>query len=153
MLTVSLKDKTAASLSSYISKPATSTCAMTKEQDENRNPNVPAAERMRQYRARMKEDPSKLSEMREKDRIRKAASRKKCTDLTASERQARREIERERKRRWRASKKAAKKNDEPSSQVHYALMLSTPFNTLRLKQNGHHFPDYIFKFIFLNENV
>ena len=93
MLTVSLKDKTAASLSSYTSKPTTSTCAMMKEKDENRNPNVPAAERMRQYRARMKEDPSKLSEMREKGRIRKAASRKKCTDLTASERQARREID------------------------------------------------------------
>ena len=26
-------------------------------------------------------------------------------------------------------------------------------NTLRLRQNGHHFPDYIFKSIFLNENV
>ena len=34
MLTVSLKDKTAASLSSYISKPATSTCSMMKEKDE-----------------------------------------------------------------------------------------------------------------------
>ena len=27
------------------------------------------------------------------------------------------------------------------------------FNTLRLRQNGHHFPDDIFKYIFLNENV
>ena len=27
------------------------------------------------------------------------------------------------------------------------------FNTLRLRQNGRHFPDYIFKCIFLNENV
>ena len=26
-------------------------------------------------------------------------------------------------------------------------------NTLRPRQNGHHFPDYIFKRIFLNENV
>ena len=27
------------------------------------------------------------------------------------------------------------------------------FNTLRRRQNGHHFPDDIFKWIFLNENV
>ena len=27
------------------------------------------------------------------------------------------------------------------------------FNTLRPKQNGHHFPDDIFKYIFLNENI
>ena len=27
------------------------------------------------------------------------------------------------------------------------------FNTLRPRQNGHHFPDNIFKYIFLNENV
>ena len=27
------------------------------------------------------------------------------------------------------------------------------FNTLRPRQNGRHFPDYIFKCIFLNENV
>ena len=26
-------------------------------------------------------------------------------------------------------------------------------NTLRLRQNGRHFPDDIFKYIFLNENV
>ena len=30
---------------------------------------------------------------------------------------------------------------------------SVSFNTLRLRQNGHHFPDAIFKCIFLNENV
>ena len=28
-----------------------------------------------------------------------------------------------------------------------------PLNTLRLIQNGHHFVDYTFKYIFLNENV
>ena len=28
-----------------------------------------------------------------------------------------------------------------------------PFNTLRPRQNGHHFPDDILKWIFLNENV
>ena len=27
------------------------------------------------------------------------------------------------------------------------------FNTLRLRQHGHHFPDNIFKRIFLNENI
>ena len=27
------------------------------------------------------------------------------------------------------------------------------FNTLRLRENGHHFPDNIFTYIFLNENV
>ena len=27
------------------------------------------------------------------------------------------------------------------------------FNTLRPRQDGHHFPDYIFKWIFLNEIV
>ena len=34
-----------------------------------------------------------------------------------------------------------------------ALSNFISFNTLRLRQNGHHFPDYIFKWIFLNENV
>ena len=29
----------------------------------------------------------------------------------------------------------------------------TPVNTLRPKQNGRQFPDEIFKYIFLNENV
>ena len=32
-------------------------------------------------------------------------------------------------------------------------MLSIMLNTLRLRQNGRHFPDDIFKWIFLNENV
>ena len=31
--------------------------------------------------------------------------------------------------------------------------LLNPFNTLRRRQNGRHFPDDIFKWIFLNENV
>ena len=29
----------------------------------------------------------------------------------------------------------------------------TIFNTLKPKQNGHHFTDDIFKYIFLNENI
>ena len=29
----------------------------------------------------------------------------------------------------------------------------TRFNTLKPRQNGRHFPDYIFKYIFLNENI
>ena len=33
------------------------------------------------------------------------------------------------------------------------LPLERAFNTLRPRQNGHHFPDNIFKYIFLNENV
>ena len=32
-------------------------------------------------------------------------------------------------------------------------MLHYFVNTLRLRQNGHHFPDDIFQWIFLNENV
>ena len=35
------------------------------------------------------------------------------------------------------------------SQSYFVVLL----NTLRLRQNGHHFPDDIFKCIFLNENV
>ena len=34
----------------------------------------------------------------------------------------------------------------------YPVMQPGPFNTLRPRQNGHHFPDGIFKCIFLNEN-
>ena len=34
-----------------------------------------------------------------------------------------------------------------------ALNNVVPFNTLRPRQNGRHFPDDIFKWIFLNENV
>ena len=33
------------------------------------------------------------------------------------------------------------------------VLLISPFNTLRPRQNGRHFPDDIFKCIFLNENV
>ena len=32
-------------------------------------------------------------------------------------------------------------------------LLSNTINTLRLSQNGRHFADNIFKFIFLNENI
>ena len=32
-------------------------------------------------------------------------------------------------------------------------LINVEFNTLRLRQNGRHFPDDIFKCIFLNENV
>ena len=41
-----------------------------------------------------------------------------------------------------------------SLDCHIQLYISNPgpFNRLRLRQNGHHFPD-IFKWIFLNENV
>ena len=35
----------------------------------------------------------------------------------------------------------------------YVCELLTVFNTLRPRLNGHHFPDNIFKCIFLNENV
>ena len=31
--------------------------------------------------------------------------------------------------------------------------MTTQFNTLRPRGNGHHFPDDIFKYIFLNDNV
>ena len=34
-----------------------------------------------------------------------------------------------------------------------SLMMGKLFNTSRLRQNGRHFPDGIFKWIFLNENV
>ena len=34
-----------------------------------------------------------------------------------------------------------------------SYVVSVCFNTLRPRQNGHHFPDDIFKCIFLNENV
>ena len=37
--------------------------------------------------------------------------------------------------------------------LHYAFMSFQLFNTLRLRQNGCHFADNIFKCIFLNENV
>ena len=40
---------------------------------------------------------------------------------------------------------------EPGSWFCQCRILS--FNTLRPRQNGCHFPDYIFKYIFLNENV
>ena len=33
------------------------------------------------------------------------------------------------------------------------VRLLTPFNTLRPRQDGRHFPDDIFKCMFLNENV
>ena len=35
----------------------------------------------------------------------------------------------------------------------YLAMLMTPLNTLRPRQNDHRFPDGIFKYIFLNENI
>ena len=37
--------------------------------------------------------------------------------------------------------------------IHCLREPPTQFNTLRLRQNGRHFPDNIFKCIFLNENV
>ena len=38
--------------------------------------------------------------------------------------------------------------------IHYNIVRNiSPWNTLRLRQNGCHFPDEIFKCIFLNENV
>ena len=40
--------------------------------------------------------------------------------------------------------------NKPMSQPHHTLC--TWFNTLRPRQNGRHFPDDIFKFIFMNEN-
>ena len=33
------------------------------------------------------------------------------------------------------------------------ILCNKPFNTLRPRQNGRHFPDDIFKCIFVNENV
>ena len=39
------------------------------------------------------------------------------------------------------------------SSVGYLAQLITLINRLRPRQNGHHFPDDIFKWIFLNENV
>ena len=45
----------------------------------------------------------------------------------------------------------------PTSHERYSVsnhcQLDCFFNTLRLRQDGHHFPDDIFKWIFLNENV
>ena len=35
----------------------------------------------------------------------------------------------------------------------YCMMYTAIFNTLRPRQNGRHFPDDIFKCIFLDENV
>ena len=36
---------------------------------------------------------------------------------------------------------------------HWKLLTMTPFNTLRPRQDGRHFPDDIFRCIFLNENT
>ena len=41
----------------------------------------------------------------------------------------------------------------PEIILHRHLMDKKLFNTLRPRQNGHHFPDDIFKWIILNENV
>ena len=37
--------------------------------------------------------------------------------------------------------------------TYYAATIACMFNTLRPRQNGHHFPDDVFKCIFLNQNV
>ena len=42
---------------------------------------------------------------------------------------------------------------DPSQNVCLNPCDNDPFNTLRPRQNGQHFPDDIFKCIFLNENV
>ena len=42
---------------------------------------------------------------------------------------------------------------QPRYWPHFGIFSTISFNTLRLRQNGRHFPDDIFKSIFLNENV
>ena len=37
--------------------------------------------------------------------------------------------------------------------LYFRMLCWSLFNTLRLRQNGWHFPDDIVKFIFLNENI
>ena len=50
---------------------------------------------------------------------------------------------------WNTSRKAPKC---VSKQIHMRIAKQILLNTLRTRQNGRHFPDDIFKWIFLNEN-
>ena len=54
---------------------------------------------------------------------------------------------------WAGNKPLSVNQWRPSSKTPHSITRPQGVNTLRLRHNGHHFPDDIFKCIFLTENV